>query len=47
MTKSEVLAIFKQSKLPLKPDEVRGRLRPNPNRRSFYTYLLRLPFDRN
>jgi hypothetical protein len=42
MTKSEVLAIFAQSKLPLKPDDVRGRLRPIPNRRSFYTYLLRL-----
>jgi len=42
MTKRDVLRIFAQFNGFLKPDSVRGRLRPIPNRRSFYSYLGRL-----
>jgi DNA-binding PadR family transcriptional regulator len=42
MTKEEILAIFSRSTGFLSPDEVRVNLRPEPNRRSFYSYLLRL-----
>jgi hypothetical protein len=42
MTKLEVLRIFVQFNGFLKPDSVRFRLRPVPNRRSFYSYLGRL-----
>ena len=42
MTKSEVLAVFATASRPLRPDEVRWRLRTRPDRRSMYTYLLRL-----
>ena len=42
MTKSEVLAIFERSGGFLSPDEVRAQLRPPPDRRSLYSYLLRL-----
>jgi hypothetical protein len=42
MTKEEILAIFNRSGAFLSPDEVRANLRPSPNRRSFYSYLLRL-----
>jgi hypothetical protein len=41
MTKKGVLAIFNRSGRFLSPDEARANLRP-PNRRSFYSYLLRL-----
>jgi hypothetical protein len=42
MTKLEVLQIFAQVNGFLKPDSVRGRLRPAPDRRSLYSYLGRL-----
>lgn len=42
MKKSEVLSIFANSTKALTPDEVRGRLRPAPDRRSLYSYLGRL-----
>jgi|SRR5579859_3106764 len=42
MTKEEILAIYSRSDGFLSPDEVRANLRPSPNRRSFYSYLLRL-----
>ena len=42
MTKSEVLTVFAKSGRFLKPDEVRLRLGSRPDRRSFYSYLLRL-----
>src|SRR6202162_484833 len=42
MTKEGVLTIFNRSGGFLSPDEVRANLRPYPNRRSFYSYLLRL-----
>src|SRR5271169_3834886 len=42
MSKEEVLVIFNRSSSFLSPDEVRSNLRPSPNRRSFYSYLLRL-----
>jgi DNA-binding PadR family transcriptional regulator len=34
--------VFNRSGGFLFPDEVRANLRPSPNRRSFYSYLLRL-----
>ena len=42
MTKSEVLAIFSRASGFMTPDEVRRQFRPSPDRRSIYTYLLRL-----
>jgi hypothetical protein len=42
MTKLEVLRIFAQFNGFLKPDSIRLKLRPAPNRRSFYSYLGRL-----
>ena len=42
MTKYEVLTIFAKTSGYLKPDDVRERLRTSPDRRSFYSYLLRL-----
>ena len=42
MTKQEVLAIFSQASGYLKPDQVRARLTPQPDRRSVYSYLIRL-----
>jgi hypothetical protein len=42
MTKLEVLQIFAQVSGFLKPDSVRGRFRPAPDRRSLYSYLGRL-----
>ena len=42
MTKQEVLSIFNPAKRFLTPDEVQGQLRPQPDRRPFYSYLLRL-----
>lgn len=41
MKKSEVLTIFENNSF-LTPDAVRTRLRFRPDRRSFYSYLLRL-----
>jgi DNA-binding PadR family transcriptional regulator len=42
MTKLDVLRIFAQANGFLKPDYVRGKLRPVPDRRSLYSYLGRL-----
>jgi DNA-binding PadR family transcriptional regulator len=42
MTKREVLSIFNRAGVFLTPDEVQRHLRPQPDRRSFYSYLLRL-----
>lgn len=42
MTKRGVLALFESADHPLRPDEVRTRLRTRLDRRSMYTYLLRL-----
>ena len=42
MTKYEVLAIFAQAGDFLTPDELQTRLPSRPERRSLYTYLLRL-----
>ncbi len=42
MTKYEVLSIFAKSGGFLKPDDVRDRLRLRPDRRSLYSFLLRL-----
>jgi DNA-binding PadR family transcriptional regulator len=42
MTKLQVLMIFAQSGRFLKPDDIVGRLRPAPDRRSLYSYLDRL-----
>ncbi|MDA2914105.1 PadR family transcriptional regulator [Acidobacteriia bacterium AH_259_A11_L15] len=42
MTKYEVLAVFESAGGVLTPDHVRIRLRPWPDRRSVYSYLLRL-----
>jgi DNA-binding PadR family transcriptional regulator len=42
MTKRDVLAIFEGANYPLRPDEVRIRLRTRLDRRSMYSYLLRL-----
>jgi len=41
MTKYEVLAAFAESGDFLKPDDLRARLKPRPDRRSVYSYLLR------
>jgi hypothetical protein len=42
MTKLGVLQVFAHVNGFLKPDYVRTRLRPVPDRRSFYSYLGRL-----
>lgn len=42
MTKRDVLTIFNRAGGFLTPDEVQIRLHPHPDRRSFYSYLLRL-----
>jgi hypothetical protein len=42
MTKLEVLTIFARNGYFLRPDEVWTKLRPLPDRRSFYSYLGRL-----
>jgi DNA-binding PadR family transcriptional regulator len=42
MTKVEVLSIFDRSGGFLTPDQVRGKLQRSPDRRSAYSYLLRL-----
>ena len=42
MTKPEVLSIFERGGGFLTPDQVSGKLQPRPDRRSAYTYLLRL-----
>jgi DNA-binding PadR family transcriptional regulator len=42
MTKLKVLSIFDHAWGFLTPDQIRARLQPRPDRRSVYTYLLRL-----
>jgi hypothetical protein len=42
MTKAEVLSIFDRAGGFLTPDQVCGKLQPHPDRRSTYSYLLRL-----
>ena len=42
MTKYQVLAIFAESASFLKPDDIWLKLRLRPDRRSVYSYLLRL-----
>jgi DNA-binding PadR family transcriptional regulator len=42
MTKLQVLQIFSTADGFITPDQVRLQLQPTPDRRSFYTYLLRL-----
>jgi DNA-binding PadR family transcriptional regulator len=42
MTKSEVLTVFANASRPLQPDEVRYLLHTRLDRRSMYSYLLRL-----
>jgi DNA-binding PadR family transcriptional regulator len=42
MTKSQVLEVFERSHAFITPDQVRLELHPSPDRRSLYTYLLRL-----
>lgn len=42
MTKTEVLSIFDRAAGFLTPDEVCLQLHPSPDRRSAYSYLLRL-----
>jgi DNA-binding PadR family transcriptional regulator len=42
MTKLQVLNEFAQSNCFISPDEIRFRLRSQIDRRSFYSYLLRL-----
>jgi DNA-binding PadR family transcriptional regulator len=42
MTKLAVLSIFAETKGFATPDYVRQKLQPNPDRRSFYSYLARL-----
>ena len=41
MTKLSVLRIFAEANF-LTPDQVRSKLQPCPDRRSFYSYLARL-----
>ena len=40
--KLSVLLIFAEAKGFLTPDQVRSKLQPRPDRRSFYSYLARL-----
>lgn len=42
MTKLEVLTIFAAKRDFLAPDDICCQLRPQPDRRSMYSYLLRL-----
>ena len=42
MTKLSVLLIFEEAKGFATPDQARLKLRPSPDRRSFYSYLGRL-----
>jgi DNA-binding PadR family transcriptional regulator len=42
MTKADVLSIFDRAGGFLTPDQVSGKLQPRPDRRSAYSYLLRL-----
>lgn len=42
MTKVEVLSIFDRAAGFLTPDQLCGKLQPRPDRRSAYSYLLRL-----
>jgi DNA-binding PadR family transcriptional regulator len=42
MTKAEVLSIFDRVGGFLTPDQVSSKLQPRPDRRSAYSYLLRL-----
>ena len=42
MSKAEVLEIFARSNGFIAPDQVWLRLKPRPDRRSVYSYLLRL-----
>ena len=42
MTKAEVLSIFAEHNIFLKPDHVLNKLHPRPDRRSLYSYLGRL-----
>jgi DNA-binding PadR family transcriptional regulator len=42
MMKAEVLSIFDHAGGFLTPDQVSGKLQPHPDRRSAYSYLLRL-----
>ena len=42
MTKLEVLAIFAAKRDFAAPDDIWDRLHPRPDRRSLYSYLLRL-----
>ncbi len=42
MTKQEVLSIFHHAWGFRTPDQVRAKLHPCPDRRSIYSYLLRL-----
>jgi DNA-binding PadR family transcriptional regulator len=42
MTKLAVLIVFAEAKGFATPDQVRQKLQPNPDRRSFYSYLARL-----
>jgi DNA-binding PadR family transcriptional regulator len=42
MTKQQILQIFVDTDGFLRPDDVRLQLSPRPDRRSLYSYLLRL-----
>ena len=42
MTKQEILTVFAKARVFLTPDEVQKRIRTSPDRRSLYSYLLRL-----
>jgi DNA-binding PadR family transcriptional regulator len=42
MTKAEVLSIFDRAGGFLTPDQVRAQFHPSPDRRSVYSYVLRL-----
>jgi hypothetical protein len=42
MTKLAVLAIFAEARGFARPDQIREKLQPSPDRRSFYSYLARL-----
>jgi len=42
MTKAEVLSIFDRAGAFLTPDQICWKFQPRPDRRSLYSYLLRL-----
>ena len=42
MTKAQVLEVFERSRAFITPDQVHLELHPYPERRSLYSYLLRL-----